>query len=234
MIYINAAIGYGKTSLTTELSNVLGTKAFYENIEGMPMLNKFYSAGADSRLSLAFPLQVSFLNYRYSQLREGLFLAQNQNERNTIYDSSLLSDSLMAGNLYRRGEFPQEEYDLYLNLVKNMQSNVSGHPFNGYPDLVVFLHGSFDKMLSQISNRDRSMESIKADPGLVDYYKSVWETYEAWGKSYSESAMITINMDEIDFVNNETDRKMTINKILVKMASIGLLSARELSELNQH
>lgn len=74
MIYINSAIGFGKTSLTKILSDDLGTKAFYEKVDDMPMLKKFYSAGEKSRYSLAFQLQVAFLLYRYKQLREGLFL----------------------------------------------------------------------------------------------------------------------------------------------------------------
>lgn len=230
MIYVNAAIGLGKTSLTTILSDFLNTKAFYERVDDMPMLKKFYSAGADSRLSLAFPLQVAFLNYRYNQLRQGLYLQEHEGMRNTIYDSSLLSDNLMAGNLYRRGEFPQEEYDLYLELSKSMQSNVSGHPFNGYPDLVIFLHGKFDTMLEQIQNRGRDMESIKSDPALVDYYRSVWETYEAWGKSYAQSAMVDIDMDEVDFVGNFNDRVKVLQKVLDKMYSIRLINDKVYNE----
>lgn len=229
MLYIMAAIGMGKTSLATALSEALGTPAFYEKVDDMPMLKKFYSKGADSRLNLAFPLQVAFLNYRYQQLREGLYLQETKGIKNCVYDSSLLSDGLMAGNLFRRGEFPKEEYDLYLELSKNMQSNVSGHPFNGMPDLVIFLHGSFDKMLEQISNRGRDMESIKSDPALVDYYRSVWETYEAWGKSYSQSAILTLDMDKIDFVNSPKDRAVVLTKIFDKMYQLGLLSSEDLA-----
>lgn len=108
MIYVNAPISGGKTSLTRLLSEDLGTKAFYEKVEDMPMLKKFYSAGENSRLELAFPLQIGFLNYRYKQLREGLYLAESKNMHNTIYDSSLLSDGLMALNLYKRGSFQKK------------------------------------------------------------------------------------------------------------------------------
>lgn len=230
MIYINAAIAAGKSSLTQLLSKDLGTEAYYEQVEDMPMLKKFYSNAKESRYNLAFPLQIAFLNYRYSQLREGLYLAQ-QGMRNTVYDSSLLSDSLMAYNLYKRGEFPKEEYDLYLDLVKNMQANISGHPFNGYPDLVVYLDMSFDTMLDHIQKRGREMEDVRKDAGLIDYYKSVWTTYKNWAASYSQSAMVTIDMDQTDFVNNRADQHRTLKTIEKRMRELRLLTQEEYKAL---
>lgn len=225
MIYINAKIGMGKTNLTTLLSNDLGTQAFYEQVDDMPMLHKFYEAGEDSRLALAFPLQVAFLNYRYAQLRKGLELAENQGMRNTVYDSSLLSDGLMAGNLFRRGEFPEEEYRLYQELSQNMQANVSGHPFNGFPDLVIYLGGSFDTMLKHIALRDRGMESL--DDDKVAYFKDVHNTYENWANSYASSPMLAIDMDKVDYVNNDEDMVNVLNQIEDFMVSLSLLSPEE-------
>lgn len=230
IIYINAAISAGKTSLATILSEDLGTTAFYEKVENMPMLEKFYSAGEDSRLALAFPLQIAFLNYRYDQLRKGLYLAE-KGERNTVYDSSLLSDGLMAGNLFRRGEFPAEEYDLYQNLSQNMQSNVSGHPFSGFPDLVVYLDMSFETMLDHIQERGRDMEVIRKDATLVDYYKSVWITYKNWAASYSQSALVTIDMDNTDFIHNEDDRNRVLDVIESRLVDLGLLTKKEFKNI---
>lgn len=228
MIYVNAAIGAGKSSLTKILSEDMGTKAFYEKVDNMPMLKKFYATGADSRLSLAFPLQIAFLNYRYQQLREGLYLAQ-QGMRNTVYDSSLLSDGLMAGNLYRSGQFPQEEYDLYLDVSKNMQANVSGHPFNGYPDLVVYLGMSFDTMLEHIEERGRGMEELDEDK--IEYFHTVWDMYNSWVDSYSSSAIVKIDMDKVDYVHNIEDRVKVLDMIEDKLYSISLLNDVELEEL---
>lgn len=227
MIYVNAPISLGKTSLTTLLADDLKTKAFYEKVDDLPVLKKFYSAGKDSRLSLAFPLQVAFLNYRYQQLREGLHLAEFEGMKNTVYDSSLLSDGLMALNLYKRGEFPKEEFRLYQELSQNMQANVSGHPFNGFPDVVIYLKGSFDLMLNHITTRGRAMEAL--DDDKCDYYHSVWETYNNWYDSYSQSPVITIDMDKYDYVNNEEDRFKVLNYIERNLNELGLLSDTELS-----
>jgi len=229
MIYVNAPIGMGKSALTELLSKDLNTKAFYEKVDDMAMLHKFYAAGEDSRLSLAFPLQVAFLNYRYQQLREGLHLAETEGMKNTVYDSSLLSDGLMAFNLYKRGEFPKEEFRLYQELSQNMQANVSGHPFRGFPDVIIYLKGSFELMLEHIESRGRDMETI--DDDKKDYYHSVWETYDNWYQSYAQSPVITIDMDKYDYVNNSEDRRNVIEYIESKLNDFGLLSDNELAGL---
>ena len=229
MIYVNAPIGLGKSTLTELLSKDLKTKAFYERVDDMPILKKFYAAGEDSRLSLAFPLQVAFLNYRYQQLREGLHLAETEGMKNTIYDSSLLSDGLMAFNLYKRGEFPKEEFRLYQELSQNMQANVSGHPFRGFPDVIIYLKGSFELMLEHIESRGRDMEAI--DDDKKDYYHSVWETYDNWYQSYAQSPVITIDMDKYDYVHNSKDHRKVLEYIESKLADFGLLSDNELAGL---
>jgi len=113
VIYINAPIGVGKSTLTKYLSGSLGTHAFYESVEDMPMLKEFYSNGDKSRSNLSFELQIAFLNYRFAQLRQGLYLQEHDGEVNTVYDSSLLSDGIMCGNLYKRGEMSGVLYYLY-------------------------------------------------------------------------------------------------------------------------
>ena len=49
MLYINAPIGIGKTSLAKILSHDLGTKAFLEEPEKIPLLSSFYEDGNISR-----------------------------------------------------------------------------------------------------------------------------------------------------------------------------------------
>ena len=49
MIYINAPIGMGKTSLADILSEHLGTKAFKEDVHKIPLLSSFYDDGEISR-----------------------------------------------------------------------------------------------------------------------------------------------------------------------------------------
>lgn len=223
MLLIQSPIGMGKTNLTNILTETLGTNGFYEEVDGMPMLEKFYSAGEESRFRLAFPLQIAFLNYRFGQLLEA------NTQRNAVLDSSLLSDSLMAKNLLNRGEFPKTEFDLYQDLVRNMINSVARTGDSQFPDLIVYLDGSFDLMLDHIEERGRGMEII--DDDKRDYYKSVHDIYDHWYKGYSQSPVIRIDMDKYDYVNNMSDRKEVLTQILTRMVELGMLKPVEFEEI---
>lgn len=223
MILTMAPIGMGKTNLTEILTETLGTKGFYEDISGNRMLEKFYSAGDESRYNLAFPLQISFLNYRFGQLLEA------NTQRNAVLDSSLLSDSLMAKNLLDRGEFPKTEFDLYQDVVRNMINSVTRTNDSQLPDLIVYLDGSFDLMLEHIEKRGRGMEVI--DDDKRDYYKSVHDIYGNWYKGYAQSPVIKIDMNKYDFVNNMEDRKEVLTQILTRMVELQMLSESEYEKI---
>ena len=64
MIYINAAIGAGKTTLAKALADDLGTKAFLEDVNKIPLLTSFYNNGKLSRDNKSFASQIEFLSYR--------------------------------------------------------------------------------------------------------------------------------------------------------------------------
>lgn len=221
MIYINAPIGMGKTSLAKILSHHLGTTAFLEDVNKIPLLSSFYDDGQVSREQKAYALQIEFLSYRYRQLMQGLHLQTTQGMRNTVYDSSLISDGIMAKNLHDRGEFPDILYNDYLKLSEDMQTNVAGHPFKGLPDLIIYLQGSFDLMLEHIQQRGRSMETT--DPKLKEYYRSVWKTYEGWYKGYGQCPVMMIDMDKYDFVNNKKDRQQVLTDIDKKLSALRLI-----------
>jgi len=223
MILTMAPIGMGKTNLTEILTETLGTKGFYEDISGNRMLEKFYSAGDESRYNLAFPLQISFLNYRFGQLLEA------NTQRNAVLDSSLLSDSLMAKNLLDRGEFPKTEFDLYQDVVRNMINSVTRTNDSQLPDLIVYLDGSFDLMLEHIEKRGRGMEVI--DDDKRDYYKSVHDIYGNWYKGYAQSPVIKIDMNKYDFVNDMKDRKEVLTQILSRMVELQMLTPSEYEKI---
>lgn len=221
MIYINAPIGMGKTSLADILSKHLRTVAFKEDVNKIPLLSSFYDDGEVSREQKAYALQIEFLSYRYQQLMQGLHLQATQGMRNTVYDSSLISDGIMAKNLHDRGEFPDILYNDYLKLAEDMQTNVSGHPFKGMPDLIIYLQGSFGLMLEHITQRGREMETT--DPKLEEYYRSVWDIYEGWYKGFGQCPVMAIDMDKYDFVNNLDDRKEVLNQIDNKLKDLCLI-----------
>ena len=229
MIYINAAIGIGKTSLAKILSKDLGTKAFLEEPEKIPLLSSFYEDGNISREMKSFAVQIEFLDYRYEQLLEGMYLKQ-EGMNNTVYDSSLISDGIMSRNLYNRGEFPEVLYKDYLRLNNNMQQNVAGHPFMG-PDLIVYLEAPFEQMLQNIRLRGRQMETD--DPALEEYYHSVWQIYRDWYNSYGDTPTMKIDMTNLDFVNIAEDRSKVLDAIEQELINLGKLSDAEFRQIKE-
>lgn len=229
MIYINAAIGIGKTSLAKILSKDLGTKAFLEEPEKIPLLSSFYEDGNISREMKSFAVQIEFLDYRYEQLLEGMYLKQ-EGMNNTVYDSSLISDGIMSRNLYNRGEFPEVLYKDYLRLNNNMQQNVAGHPFMG-PDLIVYLEAPFERMLQNIRSRGRQMETN--DPALEEYYHSVWQIYRDWYNSYGDTPTMKIDMTNLDFVNIAEDRSKVLDAIEQELINLGKLSDAEFRQIKE-
>lgn len=229
MIFILAPIGGGKTSLTKLLSDDLGSTAYYEDINGNhmigSMLEKFYNAGADSRKSIGAMLQIAFLTYRFSQLKKAI------KEDNAILDSSLESDFIMAKQLHDNGEIDDIDYNIYVTLSQEMQSEVNGSPWNGYPDLAVYLKISPDKEIEEIQHRGREMEDINADPKLVEYYHRVNKAYEEWAKGYTRGLMVTIDRNKYDFVNNETDRNAVLDLIEEKLVELGKLSPEKFQKI---
>lgn len=226
MIYINAAIGAGKTSLAKILSKDLNTHCYLEDPNKIPLLNDFYNNGKISREMKSYALQMEFLWYRYYQLQHGIE-DQRNGMRNVVFDSSLLSDGLMSRNLFNRGEFPEQFYNDYRKISQIMQANVLSSPFNG-PDLVIYLDLPFDLMLEHIQQRGRKMETT--DPNLKEYYKSVWNIYKNWAQSYTDM-MITIDLNKYDFVNNISDRITVLNQIEDKLNQLSLLNENDMNRL---
>jgi len=77
------------------------------------------------------------------------------------------------------------------------------------PDLLVYLQASVPTLVGQIQNRGREYEeNIR-----LDYLKRLNEYYNRWIESYKEGPLLTINVDNNRFNQNEEDLGMIINKI---------------------
>lgn len=110
-----------------------------------------------------------------------------------------------------------------------MISDVAAHPFNGIPDLIIYLDAPFEVMLDHIKLRGREMET--EDPKLVDYYRSVWETYSHWYQGYSQSSVLRIDMRKYDFVNSDSDRNAVLDLIEQRLVELGKLTEAEFEQI---
>ncbi|MFD1432292.1 deoxynucleoside kinase [Lacticaseibacillus yichunensis] len=229
MIYILGSIGAGKTSLTKVLSEDLQAPAYYEDVEGngmiANMLQKFYAAGQDSRKTTGTILQIAFLTFRYQQLKKALV------QENAVMDSSLESDYVMASQLHQNGEIDDIDFNIYITLSQEMQSNVNGSPWNGLPDLAIYLKIDPEHEIDEIQSRGREMEDVREKPELVDYYHRVNKAYRDWAKGYTRSSIITIDRDRFDFMNNTADRNAVLDQIEKKLVDLGKLSPQRFAGL---
>ena len=82
------------------------------------------------------------------------------------------------------------------------------------PDLMVYLHGSFDEIVRRIGTRGREFEQ---DEALLAYYKKLWEGYDDWvDNHYHASQVLKIDIDRYDVVHNPENAKEVVQ--LVKEA----------------
>ena len=136
IIYIIGSISAGKSTLSEMLAKDLGSEFYLEDVNNgliKNMLEHFYSAGAESRQQVSAMLQVGFLVVRYMQLKKALV------QKNAVLDSNILSDGIMANLIHERGEMDDASFNIYMTLNQEMQSNVNGSPWNGFPDLIVYI-----------------------------------------------------------------------------------------------
>ena len=182
-IYILGSIGAGKTSLTKVLSADMEAPAYYEDVEGnrmiANMLQKFYGAGADSRKTNWGHVADCIFDLPLSAIEKAV------TQENAIMDSSLKSDFVMASQLHKHGEIDDIDYNVYVTLSQEMQSNVNGSPWNGLPDLAVYLKIDPDHELDEIQSRGRDMEDIRQKPELVAYYRRVNAAYQDWARLHA-------------------------------------------------
>ena len=77
------------------------------------------------------------------------------------------------------------------------------------PDLLIYLRSSVSTLVEQIQKRGREYEnSIR-----LDYLTRLNERYEAWISEYSKGKLLIIDVDDINFSENEEDLGNIIEKI---------------------
>lgn len=214
MIVLSGTIGAGKTSLTTMLAEHLGSEAFYESVDDNPILPLFY----ENPKKYAFLLQNYFLNKRMDNIKDA------QGSKLNVIDRSIFEDLLLFQLNADLERATQTEVAIYGDLLNNMMEQVdfSDDAIVKTPDLLIYIHVSFDTMLARIQKRGRDFEQIDHDPSLYDYYKKLNERYIAWFESYDRSRKLSIDGDKHDFVNDPEAAKAVLALIDEKIDELGL------------
>lgn len=191
VIVLAGMIGAGKSSYTEMISRRLGTEAFYESVAYNPVLDKFYN---DPK-KWAFSLQIYFLNARFSSIKAAL------SDDNNVLDRSIYEDELFTRINHIQGNISDIDMAIYSDLLANMMEELEGTAKKS-PDLLIYLHGSFEKILSHIKKRGRSFEKVEVGDDRYNYFKLLWTEYQSWYDAYDHSAKIAISIDEFDIVEH--------------------------------
>lgn len=209
VIVLGGMIGAGKTSYSTLIGERLGTEVFYESVEHNPVLDKFY----EDPEKWAFSLQLYFLNNRFSSIKKALY------HDNNVLDRSIYEDALFTKINHMQGNISDVNYDIYLSLLNNMMEELEGTPKKS-PDLLVYLEGSFETIISHIRKRGRDYEYVEEGDERWNYFKLLWENYREWYDNYDYSPKMAISIDEFDIVDRPEDGDKVMALITNKLAEI--------------
>ncbi len=189
-ISVEGVIGVGKTTLSRMLSERMKFRPMLEIVEENPFLASFY---ADME-RWAFQTQLFFLLSRYSQQSEITKAIKNED---VVSDYIFEKDRLFA-ELNLSGD----QLELYERVFDILDSKVSK------PDLIVYLRASVGTIMKRIAMRDRVFERDMD----VKYISKLANAYEGFFARYSGN-FLTVNADEIDFVQNETHFDLILSKM---------------------
>jgi len=191
-IAVEGAIGAGKTSLATLLGKQFDAKLILEKDETNPFLPQFYK----ERESLAFQTQIFFLLSRYNQYQS---LAQRD-----LFNSVVLIDYLFQRDpLFANINLQGHELQLYNQIYNLIKTRIPK------PDLVIYLQADSSILRERIEKRNRDYESFID----WDYLEEVNKAFNNFFFYYSETPLLVINTNEIDFVEKKGDLEELIKKI---------------------
>lgn len=206
-------IGLGKTSVAEMLGEHFDTTVYYESVEDNKILPLFYTASEEEIQAKRYPflLQLWFLDTRFRAIKQALV------DQNNVLDRSIYEDWYFAKKNLELGRISSLEMEVYENLLANMLEELKELPKKS-PDLMIYLKGSFETVLSRIGLRGRDYE---VDESLEEYYRFLWEGYDDWVfNQYDASQVLVIDADTTDIVNNKDDRERVIRQVEEKLQEI--------------
>ena len=192
-IVIEGVIGAGKTSLARMLSERLSAKLVLEEVEENPFLKDFYK----DRARFGFQTQMHFLFGRYQQQRDM--------KQTDLFSDKMISDYLFQKDrIFASLNLVDREMTLYDRLMAWLELDVVK------PDVAVYLQAHPDTLLDRISKRARPFEKDMDR----DYIRQLNEAYNHFFFHYTETPLLVVDTNAIDFVNQPDDYEDLVRRIL--------------------
>jgi len=191
-IVIEGPIGVGKTSLAEKLALEFGCDLLLEKAEDNPFLANFYKNPRQYALST----QLHFLLQRAQQVQD--FRQADLFQGSHIADFMVDKDPLFAQMTLNR-----DELELYQQIYAHLTLDAPR------PDLVIYLQAPLDILRDRIALRGIGYEQQIRD----EYLLRLSESYTRFFHDYEDSALLTINTQSVDLINNEADYQAVLEKI---------------------
>lgn len=184
-ISIEGNIGAGKTSLATMLSRDLNSRLVLEEFADNPFLPKFY----ENPERYAFPLELSFLSERFSQLTREVISGD-------LFSPHVISDYFLAKcQIFARNNLQSDEYNLFLKMYDVISATCPK------PDLLVYLFRDVADLQGNIRVRGREYEKNISD----EYLENIQRQYMEFIKQHSDMRILMIKITGVDFVKRSAD-----------------------------
>tara|TARA_B100000965_G_scaffold400771_1_gene423283 strand:- start:1508 stop:2164 length:657 start_codon:yes stop_codon:yes gene_type:complete len=189
-IAIEGPIGVGKTSLARKISYEFGHELCLEESDDNPFLKPFYG---DKR-NYAFASQLFFVMQRSHQLK--MYFSDGLIQRKVVSDFMFEKENLFAELNLTKDEF---------NIFKEVKAKFyNTHP---KPDLLIYLQATPERVLERVHKRGRSYENEMP----LKYLESICEMYTEFFFNYSDSPLLVLNVDEVDFVGSDSDYEKVLS-----------------------
>jgi len=191
-IVIEGPIGVGKTSLARKLAVDFDSDLLLEQAEDNPFLANFYRNPRQYALST----QLHFLLQRAQQVQD--FRQADLFQGSHIADFMVDKDRLFA-QLTLNGD----ELALYQQIYTHLTLDAPR------PDLVIYLQAPVPTLRERIAVRGIGYEQQIRD----DYLARLSESYTRFFHDYDDSALLTVNTQSVDLINNPEDYQAILDKI---------------------
>lgn len=197
-VTIDANIGAGKTNACHAIASAaMSTGRIVRVLEEPtqhPRFNHFLEGYYDDLRSGedrggGFAMQVFMLSQRYEQHRLAVELAWGDEGIVVIQDRPIYGDTVFAITAKQRGFMTSEQYDLYVELYRNMSRDVMP------PDIFVYLDVKPKECYERMTARARSQEE-----GVpLDYLEELYENYQKLLREMRRRGVRVLSVDWQEF-----------------------------------
>ncbi len=197
IITVAGTVGVGKSTLTKALAKRLGFSTSLEEVDENPYLEKFYHDFE----RWSFHLQIYFLAERFKE-QKNMF----ESGGGFVQDRSIYEDTGIFAKMHAdKGTMSLTDYTTYTSLFEAMVMT----PYFPHPDVLIYLEGDLEYIISRIEKRGREME-LQTNRS---YWEEMYTRYEDWISGFNACPVLKVRIEDYDLEADEQSLEPLIEKI---------------------